>query len=97
MSGPAIKAIFQKPRNGTGLYKDFVLQMLTAQISSQIRVYKQFMAQDQDEDLVRVLDRKNPPPMLGNKKFISWIKDRFFKKKLYKEVPASKQLAPDLG
>jgi len=34
--------------------------------------------------------------MLGSEKFISWIKNRFFKKKLYKEIPASKQLAPDL-
>jgi len=39
------------------------------------------MAQEQDEDLVRVLDRKNPPSMLGRETFISWIKDRFFKKK----------------
>jgi chromosomal replication initiation ATPase DnaA len=34
--------------------------------------------------------------MLGSEKFISWIKDRFFKKKKDKEVPASKELAPDL-
>ena len=54
------------------------------------------MAQEQDEDLVRVLDRKNPPSMLGSEKFIFWIKDRFFKKKIDKEVPASKELAPDL-
>jgi len=90
------KGYLSKAKKWNWLYKDFVLQMLTAQISSQIRVYKQFMAQEQDEDLVRVLDRKNPPSMLGSEKFISWIKDRFFKKKLDKEVPASKQLAPDL-
>jgi RHS repeat-associated protein len=34
--------------------------------------------------------------MLGSEKFISWIKDRFFKKKKDKQVPTSKQLAPDL-
>lgn len=34
--------------------------------------------------------------MLGSEKFISWIKDRFFKKKIDKEVPASKELALDL-
>ena len=54
------------------------------------------MAQKQDEDLVRVLDGKNPPSMLGSEKFISWIKDRFFKKKKDKQVPASKELGPDL-
>jgi len=45
--------------------------MLTSQISTQIRLYKQYMAQEQDEDLVRVLDRKNRPSMLGSEKFIS--------------------------
>ena len=34
--------------------------------------------------------------MLGSKDFISWVKDRFFKKKIDKEIPASKGLAPDL-
>ena len=74
-----------------------VPEMLTAQISSQIRIYKQFMAQEQDEDLVRALDRKNPPSMLGSEKFISRTKNRFFKKKIDKEVPASKQPVPVLG
>jgi hypothetical protein len=90
------KGYLSKAKKWNWLYKDFVLRMLTAQTSSQIRIYKQFMAQEQDEDLVRILDRKNPPSMLGSEKFISWIKDRFFKKKKDKEVPASRELAPDL-
>ena len=90
------KGYLSKAKKWNWLYKEFGLQMLTAQISNQMRVYKQFMAQEQDEDLVRVLDRKNPPAMLGGEKFISGIKDRFFKKKIDKQVPASKQLAPDL-
>jgi REP element-mobilizing transposase RayT len=90
------KGYLSKAKKWNWLYKDFVLQMLTKQISSQIQIYKQFMAQKQDEDLVRVLDGKHPPSMLGSEKFISWIKDRFFKKKIDQEVPASKQLAPDL-
>ena len=43
------------------------------------------MAQEQDEDFVQLLDRKNPPSMLGSEKFISWIKDRYFKKKIDKD------------
>ena len=54
------------------------------------------MAQEEDEDLVRVLDLKNPPAMLGSEKFIAWIKERFFKKKIDKEIPESKKLAPDM-
>jgi putative transposase len=45
---------------------------------------------------VRVLDSKSLPSMLGSEKFISWIKNRFFKKKKDKQVPASRKLAPDL-
>jgi hypothetical protein len=90
------KGYLSKAKKWNWLYKHFVLDMLTTQINSQIQIYKQFMAQEQDEVLVRVLDGKNPPSMLGSEKFISWIKDRFFKKKKDKEVPASKELAPDL-
>ena len=61
----------------------------------QFRIYKQFMAQQQDEDLIRFLERERQPSMLGSKEFISWVKDRFFKKKIDKEIPASKGLAPD--
>jgi len=53
------------------------------------------MAQPQDEDFVRVFERENQPSVLGSKEFISRIKDRFFKKKINKEIPASKGLAPD--
>jgi hypothetical protein len=90
------KGYLSKAKKWNWLYKDFVLQMLTTQKSSQIRIYKQFMVQQQNEDLVRVFDRKNLPSMLGSEEFICWIKDRFFKKKKAKEVPASKELAPDL-
>ncbi|MGD8664642.1 MAG: transposase [Desulfobacterales bacterium] len=89
------KGYLSKAKKWNWLYKHFVLQILTAQKSDQIKVYKQFMKQEQDEDFVRTLDGKNPPSMLGSDKFVSRIKNRFFKKKKNKEVPASKELAPD--
>jgi hypothetical protein len=90
------KGYLSKAKKWNWLYKDFVLQMLTDQISSRISVYKQFMEQQQDEDLIRVFERKRQPSMLGSREFITWVKDRFFKKKIDKEIPASKGLAPDL-
>jgi len=74
------KGYLSKTKKWGWLYKHFVLQMLTVQKSYQIQAYKQFMAQEQDEDLVRVLDGQNPLSMLGSDKFIYWIKERFFKK-----------------
>ena len=70
--------------------------MLTDQISSQIRIFNQFMAQQQDEDLIRYFERERQPSILGSKEFITWVKNRFFKKKIEKEIPASQGLAPDL-
>ena len=90
------KGYLSKAKKWNWIYKHFVLDMLTTQINSQIQIYKQFMAQEQDENLLRVLDGKNPPSMLGSEKFISWIKDLFFKKKKDKEVTASKELTTDL-
>jgi REP element-mobilizing transposase RayT len=90
------KGYLSKAGKWDWLYKDFVLQMLSKKRSGQSRVYKEFMTQKQDDDLVHVLERKNRPAMIGSKKFISWIKERFFKKKTDKEVPASRHLAPDL-
>ena len=78
------------------LNKHFVLHTLSAKADHQIEIYKQFMAREQDEGLVRALDSKSLPSMLGSEKFISWIKDRFFKKKRNKQVPSAKELAPNL-
>jgi putative transposase len=69
--------------------------MLTEQVSSQLRIYKQFMSQQQDKDFIRVIEREKQPSMLGSKEFISWVKDRYFKKKIKRKIPASKWLAPD--
>jgi len=89
------KGYISTAKKWSWLYKEFVLQMLAEQVSSQIRIYRQFMAQQQDKDLIRVFERKRKPSMLGSNEFISWVKDRFFKKKIDKEIPASKGLAPD--
>jgi putative transposase len=91
------KGYLSKAKKWNWLYKGFILGMLTEDLNSQIQAYKRFMAQHQDEDLVRILERKNQPSMLGTREFISRVKDRFFKKKIDKEIPASKRLAPDLN
>ncbi len=86
-----------KARKWNWLYKDFVLQVLTANKNHQIKVYNQFMAQEREQEVGRILDGKRLPSMLGSEGFVSWIKDRFFKKKKDGQVPASKELAPDMG
>jgi REP element-mobilizing transposase RayT len=91
------KGYLSKAEKWSWLYKGFILGMLTEDLNSQIQAYKQFIAQQQEEDLVQVFERKKQPSMLGSKEFISGVKNRFFKKKIDKEIPASKGLAPDLN
>ena len=91
------KGYLSKAERWNWLYKGFILGMLTEDLNGQIQAYKQFMAQPQDEDLVSALQHQNQPSMLGTREFISWVKARFFRKKIDKEIPASKTLAPELN
>ena len=68
--------------------------MLTDQIGSQIRIYKQFMTQGQDEDLIRVFERERQPSMLGSKESISWVKERFLKRKSIRKFQHQRCLHP---
>jgi REP element-mobilizing transposase RayT/succinate dehydrogenase flavin-adding protein (antitoxin of CptAB toxin-antitoxin module) len=90
------KGYISNSRQWCWLYKDFVLQMLTEHSGSQIPAFKQFMAQQQDEELVNVFERKSQPSMIGSQEFIDRIKGVFFKTKKDNEIPASKGLAPDV-
>ena len=90
------RGYLSKAKKWNWLYKSFVLQMLTAIKNHQLQAYKQLMSQEQDEDLIQVLDSKNLPSMFGSDKFVFWIKDKFFERKKDKQVPALKELAPDL-
>lgn len=56
--------------------------------------YRRYMAQDDDEHIERVFSLKKLPAILGSRKFVQSIKDRFFASKLSSEVPQSRTLAP---
>ena len=43
------KGYLSKAKKWNWIYKHFVLDMLTTQINSQIQIYKQFMAQEQEK------------------------------------------------
>ena len=77
------------------LSKDFVLSMLTMNKRQQRRAYRQFVAKENTEEIVRVFEGKRLPSLLGSDRFIDWVKDRFFKEKDHEEVPDSRGLAPD--
>lgn len=77
------------------LHRDFILSMLTEDKRQQRRLYKQFVAMDNSEEITEIFERKKLPSILGSERFIDWVKDRFFPQKDHKEVPESRVLAPD--
>ena len=79
------------------LYKDFILSLFTPHRGAQAKQYKQFVAQLDSEEIIQVFDKKMMPSVLGSEKFTERIKEQFFDKKADKEVPESKNLAPDIS
>jgi len=77
------------------LYNNFVLGMLAKYKAVQIKKYRQFVEKPDAKELVAVFEKANLPSMLGSRKFIEWVKERFSTGKVEKDVPQSKTLAPD--
>lgn len=78
------------------LHKEFILSMFSKDKSAGIKLYKEFVLKENSEDITRILGRIRVPPVLGDDRFIKWVKESFFSQKYNKEVPESRSLAPSL-
>jgi len=77
------------------LYKEFPLSLFTKDLKGSRRDYRKFMGEDDGEDLRRVFQKKRLPSILGKEAFVSWVKNRYFERKVPVEVLESKLLVPD--
>ncbi len=77
------------------LHKGFVLSMLSKDTKQQQRLYKEFMAEEDSEEISQVFEQNKLPSILGRDEFIDGLRDRFFERKTHKEVPESRVLAPE--
>ena len=77
------------------LHKDFILAMLTPEKKKSKQAYLRFIAQDDTDEFLDLLERKKWPSLLGGEDFISWIKETFFEKKKHRQIQESVQLAPE--
>lgn len=91
------KGYLSRARKWDWLHKQFILSMLVKDPKIQVKSYRAFMGEDEDEDLLRLLSLKKWPSLLGDKQFVEQLKNRFFEQKRHIEVPESKQLAPDIA
>lgn len=77
------------------LHKQFILSMLSKDLKQQLRMYRAFMAEEENESFLRTINMKKLPSVLGDNHFVDRIKEQFFKHKRHVEVPEYKSLAPD--
>jgi len=79
------------------LHKDFIFSMLSHEKRTQLRAYRQFMKTEDSEEIAQLFERKKWPAFLGNEKFASWLRGKFFEHKRDAQIPESAELAPELG
>jgi len=77
------------------IYKVYVFRHLSKNKKLWVKMYRRFMAFEEDEVLTRVLEGKKWPSVLGEKTFTDWIKGRYYHRKDNIEVPQSKELTPE--
>jgi putative transposase len=78
------------------LHKDYILKLFSKSKPASIRLYKQFVLKKTPEEINKIFGRKNLPAVLGSKRFVDRIKDKFFNLNDFEEIPATKRLAPDI-
>jgi REP element-mobilizing transposase RayT len=78
------------------LHKDFILAMFSEDKSKSMKRYKQFVSEEDTEEIAGVFESIRLPPILGSERFVEWVKKRFFDDKYDREIPQSKSLAPSV-
>ena len=76
------------------LHKDYILRQFSKSKPESIRLYKQFVFKKAPEEINKIFGRKNLPAVLGSKRFVDRIKDKFFDSNNFEEIPATKKLTP---
>ena len=79
------------------LHKEFLLGMFSKKQSQAIRQYREFVQDDDSEEITGFFEKKNLASFFGSQDFVEWIKGKFHPLKRHVEVPLSKQLAPTIA
>ncbi len=78
------------------LHKDYILKLFSESKQESIKLYKQFVLKKTPEEINQIFGRRNLPAILGSKSFVDRIKDKFFNRTNFEEIPETKRLAPDI-
>jgi len=91
------KAYLSKSDKWDWVYKDFILEMLAASRSVQLKKYKHFVNIRDSAEVCAYFERKSLPSIIGETSFIDWVKETFFKGKIDRSIPRTKSLAPSIN
>jgi putative transposase len=89
------KGYISRAKKWDWLGKQFVLSMFSGDKAEQIRIYRDFVAMEDSEEITKVFKKKKWPSVLGTEDFVNSIRQRSFLPNANDEVPQSKELAPD--
>lgn len=77
------------------LHKDFILNILTSARSQQIRVYRRFVAVEDEDKTSGIMEGKRWPSLLGPQDFINWVKTVYRDFNGWEEIPRIRDLYAD--
>jgi hypothetical protein len=72
------RGYLSKSKRWDWLYKDFVLSMLTEDRRQRFRLYREFVGQEDSQEIRRVFEKKKLPSIFDSKGFIGRIRSQFF-------------------
>lgn len=79
------------------LHKEFILAILSENKSQRMRFYRDFVLQEDSKEVTDLFNEARWPTVWGGSDFIDWVKGKFFKQRIHKDIPDSIELAPDIG
>lgn len=89
------QSYISKGNEGNWLHKDYVLSMLEKNKNKRRQTYNDFMKEKESETLKALYEKSKLPLLLGSKEFINDVRRKYYDKTIKKEIPQSRELAPD--
>jgi len=77
------------------LYKNHILPMLSKNRKDWLRYYRKWVLAEEKGEVSEKLSGKKWPVCLGPQAYIDWVKERYGKEKISRDVPLSRELLPD--
>lgn len=78
------------------LFKSHILSIFSEVKSEALKGYRNFVSHRDDKELIKTLESKKWPVMMGSEEFIFHMKEKYYKKKQHPEIPESFDFVPEI-